>query len=148
MKYIKLFENYSQNELVNRIVDILPELHKEYGDFMSGGCEVFARIVCELTGIDRVCFLFDEGEQIEGDPPMHIYVKVDDNLYLDGSGLITENEIIEEYDIDEDSDYFFLEDESYEELMEHYSHYQDSDFTYQYQEDYEEIKEFIKQKIS
>lgn len=131
--------------MIEKILEILPLLNKNYSNLRGGGCGVFAKAISEITGYGEFGLLWDNDDP-PGDPPAHVYVKIGDK-FLDSKGLHTKEEVLKYYDGNNDDGYLMGECDR-EEFDYWYEKLGEGLFTIDYKPQYEEIKKFILENIN
>lgn len=131
--------------IIDKIINILPQINDKFEMLDRGGCGTFARILSELTGINNFGYVFDTREPDE-DPPIHVLLKVE-NKYIDSTGLRTKEEILKNYNEFEKDNPFIFIDGDINMLEMHYDDLGNGLCTLDYKGREKEIKKFILDNI-
>jgi hypothetical protein len=91
---IKKTQNKKYEDLSNIALNIRKLKSINFQDINRGSCFKFAKEVSKL-GYKRFTFIFSEEDQ----EIIHVYIKLNNNLYWDAIGFHSKNDVIEEYEI-------------------------------------------------
>ena len=144
MKYIKLFEDYKNNI---DYTEMFKQFEEKYPSINYGGCGVFAKAFHNVTGYP-VVLIFDT-DLTDEDPPIHVVVKIDEDSYIDGESIRTEQEIREYYEMDDETGEleFTEDDDRYNLLDTYYDELGEGLFTHNHKDEYDNVLALIKKSL-
>lgn len=94
---IKQTQNDKYKDLSDIALNIRSLKNINFKDINRGSCFKFAKEVSKL-GYRKFTFIFSEDDQ----EVIHVYIKLNNNLYWDVMGFHSKNDVIEDYQIGED----------------------------------------------
>ncbi len=81
---------------ISVIKKICSDLYTEFGNLNNGGYGVFAKAMNEKFKTNSFLYVFEK-DAFDEDPPIHVYLKLQQGKYIDVFGFYTKKNIYEYY---------------------------------------------------